>query len=354
MFPPDVQATLQSLGSEIYTGSDISIPLMQFRSALGELSPYAFRVAVSDIRDHAKLYYRRDDFRYVPAWNFVARIIENTKTNRRLKNFYRNLETFEDLPFLLLFDGDGRNRELALTKIREGLKSPLEVICLADLANNWVEQVRKAAVRAIEWSYPKTEPAIMAESFAFLAENRVFWKRWSEKRSDRVMSFFHRPSVQSELIERLKAGLEPRSSRTLSYALETDLLDEHLPSIFGKSRDASVRAKALSTLLNREAVWAQGFTWQWTNKALGERKRIRSLGKRPITEKPPRGELISKALKDKSARVRSIAAQAVIDFEDELELPLMQVARKLADDRSPRVARRGEFLLRKLRTAVDT
>jgi len=194
----------------------------------------------------------------------------------------------------------------------------------------------------------------MAESFAFLAENRVFWKRWSEKRSDHVMSFFRHPSVQYELIERLNAGLEPRSSRTLSYALETDSLDEHLPGIFGKSRDASVRAKALSTLLNREAVWAKGFTWQWTNKALGERKRVRSLGKRPITKKTPRGELISKALKDKSARVRSIAAQALIDFEDELELPIMQVAQELADDRSPRVARRGEFLLRKLRTTEDT
>lgn len=351
VFPPDVQDALKSLGDDIYTEKEISILLAKFRSELSNISPCTFRAALSDIRAHAQLYYRRDDFRYVPAWNFVARMIENPKTNIRLKNFYRNLEIQEDLPFLLLFDGDGRNRELALAKIQEGLKSPMEVLCLADLANNWVEQVRKAAIRAIERSYPKTEPSIMAASFAFLAENRVFWKRWDEKSSDYVMSFFHHSPVQAELVRRLKTGLEPRSTKALSYALESDSLDEHLESIFANSRDSSVRAKALATMLNREAVWAEGFTWQWTNKALGERKRVRSLGKRKLTVTPSRTELVSTALGDKSARVRCIAAQALIDFGDELKVPVKRAAQRLVDDRSPRVVRRGEFLLRKLQLA---
>lgn len=347
VLPEDMQHLLASLGRGLYLRSSLSSQLESFRAGLKELSPYAYRSAASDIREFTDLFHhpsRRGQFRW---WQFFARARQIRSEDSRRKNFEHKLQNEKDLPYLLLFDGNGYNREAALSKIQGPLESPVEVIALADLANNWVQPVRNAALVAISRSFPKTSPNVLAAGFSFFAEYQTSWKRWDITAPQYVMAFFLRPDVIEALVERLTRGFEARGSRTLSHLLQTELVDPHLRRIFELSKDAAIRARALSTMLNRQAVWRTGYTWQWTNKSLGQKKRVPSLSTRKITIELPREPILMAALEDKSAWVRNVAAQAVVDHREELDLQIDDVVSRMLVDKSPGVRWRAEYLARK-------
>lgn len=349
VFPSPTQSLLRALATGLYERPSLVDELASLRSALKNLSPYAYRSAASDIRDLANLHHYRGGLRSLPRWNIVARILRQRRAATRRVNFERKLISEKDLPFLLLFDGNGYNREWALSKITGPLKSPIEVIALADLANNWVEPVRKIAIASIERCYPQTDPMVLAASFSFFAENQKFWKRWDKKASQRVMLCFHKPEVIGALANRLEEGIEPRGSRTLSYALQTENFDPYLERLVKNSKEASLRARALRALLDGEAVWTTGYTWKWIDKPLGKRKRVAVLDTRTLTMQLPKKPLLLTALNDKSAKIRKIAAQGVIEYGKELNLPIADIAHQLELDVSLGVRRRGEYLVRKLR-----
>lgn len=350
VFSPEAQSLLKALGTGLYEKPSLLNQLETFRITLKELSPYSYRSAASDIRDIASLYYYRGGLRSLPWWNIFARVRRKRVAATRRWNFERKLESEKDLPFLLLFDGNGYNRELALSKIQGPLVSPIEVIALADLANNWVTPIRKVALQTVERSFPETSPSVLAESFSFLAENQASWKRWDTQASQQVMSFFFKQEVIDLLAKRLAEGLEVRGSRALSYALQADNFDRHLDRIFDTSKDAALRARALRALLNGEAVWKIGYTWKWVDKSLGERVRVPKLGRRKLSIEVPNKMLIITALSDKSALVRKIAAQALIDHGQDLNLPIVEIAKELVLDTSPGVRRRAEYLSRKIQS----
>lgn len=347
VFPESAQRLLGLLGEGLYKSPSLSSELVTFRAALEKLSPYAYRRTASDIRDFASLYYYRGWYRPLPWWNIVARTLRKRAEATRRRNFERKLKSDKDLPFLLLFDGNGYNRESALSRITGPLKSPTEVIAVADLANNWVEPVRKAALQAIDRCFTKTDPSVLAASFSFLAENRAYWKRWNASASQHVMSFFYKSDVIDLLAERLMSGSEARGVRTLSHVIQTDNFDRHLGRVFETSKDAAIRAHALRTLLDGKAVWKTGYTWQWTDKSLGQRKKVPALESRKLSIEVSREPLLEAGLSDKAGQVRKVAAQALIDFGHELNFPITDIAKRLTLDISPGVRRRGEYLSRK-------
>lgn len=334
VFSPGAQSLLKLLGDSLYEPTDTSVQLSAFRNCLKSLSPYAYRIAQAEIRDLAGLYY--------------SHLMPRADTSHR-NTLENKFQQEVDLPFLLLFDGNGYNRERALSKIRGRLKSPIEVIALADLANNWVEPVRQAALIAIDRSYPDTDPNALAGSFSFLAQNQKSWKRWSKDASQRVMSYFHKPEVMELVAKRLEAGKEPRGSRTLSYALQSENFDPYLERILRGSKDASLRARALTTLLNWQAAWVTDYKWKWIDKSLGKRKRVAAISTRKLSIQPLKKPLLLAALTDKSAQIRKIAAQGVIDHGKELGLPIAEIALQLELDSSENVRRRGEYLNHKIR-----
>ncbi len=333
VFPEDAQSLLSSLGANLYQSTSLSAELAAFRILLKDVPAHAYRRVAFEVRDLANLWHR---------------YYREPRPNSQIRNFEHNLKNEKDLPYLLLFDGNGYNRERALLKVIGRLKSPIEVIALADLANNWVEPVRTAALSAIDRSYPETASNDLALSFSFFAENRSFWKRWDNLASEHVMSFFHASDVIAVLAKRLEEGIERRGSTTLSFALQTENFDPHLERILKTSKDSAIRALALRTLLSGEAVWRTGHAWEWTNKSLGERKRVSVLNRRKLSIQPPVRSMLIAALEDKSAQVRRIAAQRVIDRGVELSLPMADIARKLMSDLNPSIRRRGEYLARKV------
>src|SRR5688500_1724358 len=82
---------------------------------------------------------------------------------------------------LLLFHRRGHAREEALERLTGGLRSPFFVVAVACRLNDWVPQVRRAARRCAERTFPLTEPAFLAEASIALVDRRQSWRRWSDE-----------------------------------------------------------------------------------------------------------------------------------------------------------------------------
>jgi hypothetical protein len=112
----------------------------------------------------------------------------------------------------------------------------------------------------------------------------------------------------------------------------------------------SVRAAAYRCLIPGKAVWPVGFEWSWINKVYGLRRRTPKLETRTIQTDRPATDFIEAGIRDKSAFVRKVVADAMIAVRAQIPNEEKLVAH-LATDRSSLVRSRAEFLMRHPRTS---
>lgn len=337
------QRFLVEVGRSVYKRGNPSKQLSSFRKDLPPTT-HGFRAVVTEIRDLCgmRTYSHR---RLMPPsiWLRMAGVFGWSEP--RL-NLWNNMKRKDNLPFLFLFQGNGFLREWALKQIDEPLRSAFEIIVLADLANNWVEPVRLAADQAIERCYPETSPHLFAEAFSYFQRTHQSWQRWSPSSSQSIERYFGTKQVIGNLVHELISDRVRHPVATFRSSLRYVHTDRHLMRVFQAALNPSLRALALKCMIMGEAPWVDGYEWEWIDKSMGKRRRTPRYVTRKISHDFPRKDLIRDAMVHRSAQVRVVAAQALIDIGEELEIDVLAKAKLMEDDVSPAVRSRVNFLIR--------
>jgi hypothetical protein len=121
----------------------------------------------------------------------------------------------------------------------------------------------------------------------------------------------------------------------------------------GASQPA-VRARAWRWLFLGQVSWVAGHQWKWTDIAYCKGKREPIVESRQIPTPEPFVERLEAALADGSPMVRRVAAEFLIRDLQLLGEAALPLARRTASDRSPMVAERGIFALKRLGQATPS
>ncbi len=255
------------------------------------------------------------------------------------------MQTFPDAAWVLSLDRDGYVRAAALQRLATPACSPGRFAAIVLRLNDWVPEVRAEAVEAAKRVWPTTPANVIAETVPYLLRQRFVWRRWTDEALcvDAVLS---RPDVVEALTSRLLAGGVGALGRTLSHALRFPAYEAELVNLATNARRPDVRATAIKSLLSGLAVWPVGYGWTWIDKSMGYKRRIMLTESRRLSAPQP-PNLVEIGLADRSALVRKITADHIVEHIDQLP-GLADIASRLVADKSPAVRERGDYLVRHL------
>lgn len=351
ILPPELDEGLTQLAKEIAAGAPpAEILFDRVIAGLGALPPGSVVRASWDIaealrgadppRHWAKLDPNMTMEARQASWdaqerNWAAKL--RTWTNNLLNQNPR-------LAWLLLFHGSGYVREVALDGVHEPPASPFFFAALAWRLNDWVKEIRNAARRCTERVLAGTDANVAAQSALVLLERGTAWGRWQGEAAA-LDAAFGRRDVITILARALRDGSVGRQASCLGYAMRFPAMDRHLPELAASAAQPGVRAIAYAAVLAGKASWLTGFGWVWVDKSLGVRKRVPTSASRAIPDLPSRADLIRQGLKDRSARIRVLAADALVTDRSYI-LDSDVLMQRLALDRSAAVRSRADFMRR--------
>lgn len=263
---------------------------------------------------------------------------------RRREIAFEIMQSHPEAAWVLSADADGHVREAALRKLSRPPTSPGRLVALSLRLNDWVPQVRAAALDTVTRLFPQASAEVLASAAPYLLRQRFSWGRWTAEEQAAVDNALSRPDVVVALGDLLMRGRTGPLGATLRDALRLRSYDPQLTALAFEANLATVRAVALKTLLDGRAAWPVGYGWAWIDKVYGVRRRVPVLEVRNVDAPEPHA-LIRRALADRSAIIRRIAAAALI--ERVAEIPdAVELANSLRHDRSAAVRGRADFLLR--------
>ncbi|MDH2344904.1 hypothetical protein [Bradyrhizobium sp. SSUT77] len=349
VLPPELSHRLARL--KAHAGSNAGQELKEVLDELAKLPAESIARASSEIAASARLdrrLSRNAPIRVVPrgrfslplSWKVFAfdRIKKDPPTERDL------LKINPDYAWLFLFHPNGHIREAALWHINTPPRSPFFLAALAWRLNDWVGQVRQAARRCIERIGAGVSSEVAAETGLYLLSRHLIWGRWRDeaKTLDRILA---REDVIAAIADRLRMRTTGPMAACLRNALRHPGIDRHLPALAAQAIQPSVRAVAYQSLISGKARWQTGYDWIWVDRVYGSRKRVPAFGTRELERSRPMASDIADGLRDRSAFVRKIVADAMIVVRAELPDERGVVA-LIADDPSPAVRSRADFMLR--------
>jgi hypothetical protein len=255
------------------------------------------------------------------------------------------MRTDPDYAWLFLFHTNGHVRQDALEAIQTPPASPFWFAALAWRLNDWVPQVRRAAMNCATRVLPATDADVAAVSALYLLDRRFSWGRWNDEQQS-LDTVFGRQDVMALVADFLREGMTGSLATCLRYALRYPAMDAHLPRLAAEASQPAVRAVAYRCLVSGQASWPIGYEWIWIDKVYGISKRVPALGARPIAVTTPLEVLIAATAQDRSSTVRRIAADAVMAVEGKIPNGRAMIA-QLAKDRSAAVRARADFMIRK-------
>lgn len=254
------------------------------------------------------------------------------------------LERIPGLEFLFLFHRDGFLREAALNKMSGRLLSPFQFAAVVWRLNDWVEPVRKAAMRCAERCFPETAADIVARASLPLLSRQRSWGRWTIERQilDQILG---RSDVSREMAVLIQTKTSGPTATSLRYALRSNRLDLHLGDLATLAIQPAVRAVASQCLIEGVATWHEGWEWQWVDKSMGLQRRRPVSRHRPLVVEADLATVIRNGVTDRSPAVRRAVLQGLIRRINEIE-NASEIARALLNDNSPSVRERAEFITR--------
>ncbi len=210
-----------------------------------------------------------------------------------------------------------------------------------------MRQVRVAARYTAERLLPQTSPEVVAAAAPYLLDRWSKWGRWEADGVALLDAALQRSDVVASLVQRFLGKNAGSIAVTLRHALRGASFDPYLYELAHKAAHPSVRVIALKALISKRATWPVGFRREWIDKTYRLSRRVVVLESRTVQHDYPTAPLIRAALKDRSAAIRRVAADAVI--EQRVLLPdVDDLADAMIVDRAPSIRDRGDFLRRKL------
>jgi hypothetical protein len=251
--------------------------------------------------------------------------------------------------WLFLFHGNGYVREAALKAIKTPPASPFFFAALAWRLNDWVGPVRQAAVACAGRVLVHTDFNTAAHSALYLLPRRFSWGRWGDE-LHALDTVFMRQDIIARLADLLTEGTTGALATCLRCAMRYPQMDEHLVRLAVEAIQPQVRAVAYRDLVSGEAIWPEGFQWLWTDKAYGIRRRVPAFGSRPLPGTKPIDTLITEGVHDRSTAVKIVVADALVRVRDQVS-NAETLIKLLANDRSPSVRLRADFMIRQQQIA---
>ena len=152
VLPETAQQAIYKLGIAVQNGLILDAQIESFRDDLEQVPAAAVPQASQEIRDIAKLY-----------GGFTVK---------------HALGEHPELGWLYLFHGNGFYRQEAIEVLRSAPRSPFEFTAIVYRLNDWVGNVRSAALKYAARQFCNTAAAVVSESSFFLLSQANLLARW--------------------------------------------------------------------------------------------------------------------------------------------------------------------------------
>jgi hypothetical protein len=152
-------------------------------------------------------------------------------------------------------------------------------------------------------------------------------------------------TVASVLSVRIRRAAGGPAAHVLAQAGRGPALDPYLTEFASAAVQPSVRAKAYRCLLEERMVWIAGRRWKWTEIQWCKGRFEPVIAERALPRTGRLLELLTNAVKDRSAFVRRVAADFAISRPDVVRTEAPDFAARLATDANATVAERGRYLM---------
>ncbi len=329
--PDEVSASLNRVGFGLGNHNLDSLDVADAIYQISKLHPQRISHADSQIANAAGLYWWE-----LPPTGVWSRLFP--KPSR-----LQLLEHNDALKFLYIFHRDGRLREAALNRITEPLTSSFFLASIIWRLNDWALPVRNAAVKCAERTFPISNCDVVAETALALISNLNYWGRWCDEK--RMLDIFlERSDVLTSLAYLIETRRTGPTANALRMALVKPGLDGFLMRIARDGVQPNVRAVAIQTLADGYASWSSGFDWQWIDKPMGVRRRIKKFEQRPLEIPPMQSQAIAIGISDRSPAVRRATMSALIRNRNKVD-ETSEIAKRLINDHSLSVREKAEYLL---------
>jgi hypothetical protein len=336
---PVLRAGLENLGRQLKERDLDPATLQPVLMELANLSPRIAAQAEREMVELAMLYPRPQGYwkgllpfrvEWVPredhSWDLDA------------------LRRLDGLEQLLIFHRDGHLREAALEKLQGALSGPFMVVGVASRLNDWVPEVREAARRCAERVFPETSTEILAAAAIVLMDRRESWRRWRRER-EALDGMLARQDVLDRLATVIAASSHGHTCAILRLAIREPGMDRHLMGLFHLAAQPSVRALALSWLIEGRARWIVGRRKRWIDQRYTLWKWVPEFAGREVERPWPIEALIEAGGRDRSVRVRKVAAEGLV-LHRATVVGMDDLLQAFLQDRNPWVRDCAEFVLR--------
>lgn len=249
----------------------------------------------------------------------------------------------------------GYVRQATLNQLNGPVNDPETFRAVFLRLNDWVPQVRAAALAALLRCVETTSAEVWLPILKTLLPQMGTWQRWAKgpqpSPRDVAYDLLLRQDVLDGLLVDLLHSREGKLGKVFALLYRNVLLDAHLQEIASKATLPHIRGMALTCLLTGEMRWPTGATQLiWVDKPLGKRRLERVYKTRPLSVDVPLLQVLETATADKARGVRLNAADGLIAHRQNPEVipQIPALMDRLGNDPSPAMQGRMEFLRRKL------
>lgn len=254
--------------------------------------------------------------------------------------------------WLDLCSGDGFRRERTLRTLSAGAPNAFLLLLAVRRLNDWVPEVRAAAREQVPAIASSSDPDHVVDALWHALPHSISWSRLEDRDRQVLSDLITRERVMPILKSRIISATAGPATAVLTQAGRSPALDEWLGEIAASAVQPSVRARAYRWLLEGRIVWVAGRTWKWTDVRWCRGQFVPILGERPRPVEPSFVVLLWSASADRSAAVRRLAGDMLIQRLESVGDEAVKLAELLASDPVPSVAERGRFVLAQLRRSL--
>lgn len=241
------------------------------------------------------------------------------------------------------FSRNGHIREAALGRISGPLPTAFYLATVAYRMNDWVAQVRAAAINCAYRTFSTTTSAVVVKATPLLLGQRWQWGRWTIGQS-MIDSLLGRREVVDGLFRGMEGG---PTAQLFKQALRSDRNDDRLLEFATEAASPQVRSIAMKALIEGKVQWVEGHQWVSIDKLYNKWRRRPLMQERALEPSLPVADILELAATDRSPVVRKVAADGLIRLRRQLP-NTQQVALLLRDDKSRAIRERIEWVERKL------
>ncbi|MFT5684336.1 MAG: hypothetical protein ACI8RZ_005277 [Myxococcota bacterium] len=335
--PEDAQQSVHALKVALSHGEMDGEP-EAYRGAMASVSAAAVPHASYQIREIARLH--------------PVRFPENLHSTDQAR-IGSLLRQHPALGWLIVFHGDGYLRQAALEHLPAAPMSPFEFCSIVYRLNDWVDNVRRSAEQYAAAQFPVTPAAVVAQSAFFLLSQANVLGRWTPCGRSLLEQAIYRPDVLLHLKDEMLRVRSGRVSHILRLLLRRPDFDRHLPTLALEAALPPVRAVAMEMLLMSRARWFIGYREEWIDKVYGISRRVPVIGSRATSVPADVAVYLNAAVRDRSALVRKVAAEALATGWQDGTEAMDEAANILKQDRNPAVQSRAVFYLQKRSQAAS-